>query len=132
MAHARPRLNRLINSHKQPVNRTVIDRLDELLATLKSYCGHEIGIVESLSRSRDIGHDRHFSTRIAFFMLLRDVGVAFSGTSLTLDGEATGRSVYYQIALDAVVSANVESNAIVFIERFEEQTERRSKVTVAK
>jgi hypothetical protein len=73
------------------VNRTLIDQLDELLTTLKSYCGHEIGIVESVSRSRDIGHDRHFSTRSVFFMRLREVGVAFSGTSLTLDGEVAGR-----------------------------------------
>lgn len=115
--------------HEQLVNQTVIDQLDELLSTLKAACGRDILISESVSRARELGHDRHFSTRSVFFMRLREVGTAFSGSTLMLDGEVGGRVVGYQIALDAVVIADVESHAVVLVEHFEKETERRSEIT---
>jgi hypothetical protein len=114
------------------MDRAMINQLDELLATFNTYRGQEVGIVESLSRSRDVGHDRHFSTRSEFFMRLRDVGVAFSGATLMIDGEAGGRAVGYQVALDAVTSADIEPHAIVIVGQFEQRTERRSQFTVCK
>lgn len=114
------------------MNQTIIGHLDELLATLNAWCGSEIFISESVSRSRELGHDRHFATRSVFFMRLREVGTAFSGSVLMLDGEADGRAVSYQIALDAVTTADVESHAVVLVEQFEQHTERRSEMTAAR
>ena len=110
----------------------VIDQLDELLSTLKAACGRDILISESLSRSREVGHDRHFATRSVFFMRPRHVGIAFSGSALMLDGEVEGRTVGYQVALDAVTAADVESHAVVLVEHYEQHTERRSEITVCK
>jgi hypothetical protein len=64
-----------------------------------------------------------------FFMRLREVGVAFSGTTLMLDGEVEGRTVGYQVALDAITAADIESHAVVLVEHFEQHTERRSEIT---
>jgi hypothetical protein len=113
------------------MNDQVIHQLEALAAALGAWCGADVLIAESISRSRDLGHDRHFATRSVLAMRLMHVGTTISGTALTLDGDAGGRSVWYQVALDAVTAVAVESHAIVLVEQFEERTERRTEVTLA-
>jgi hypothetical protein len=96
--------------------------LSKLVDAVSNLSGIQIDISESISRSRDGGHDQHWSTHSSFTMMVRFVGVAISGSQLILnDREKT----VYGIALDAVTRFDVASpNQIKIVEQFEAKTER--------
>ncbi len=88
--------------------------------------GQRATFTESISRSRDIGHDRHFATRTCFSMRVGDVNFFFSGTQMAFRGE----DACYGISLDSVASYSVdEGGTMQVIEHFEHETERRTTIT---
>lgn len=103
--------------------------VEELVKYFEDSIGKEILIFESVSRSRGIGkHDRHFAAHSQFKMRLKEVGISFSGTNLTLGGEDI---FYYGIAGEQVVKVRkINESEIEVTEWFEEKTERLSKIRI--
>ena len=107
---------------------------EDILASmreLESWKGQTLLIEESLSRARKgrTPHDRHFATLSSFPLELKHVGWAISGSSLTFDGHSGNHPSLYQQTTDNLVSVEiVNSMEIVFIEQFENDVERRSRI----
>src|SRR5262245_11437978 len=81
------------------VNRELIPQVGSLVKQLSSWRGSLVEVVEQVSRSPGT-LDRHFTTTSQFVMRLKFVGITFSGTSLTLEGEAGGQPALYQATVD--------------------------------
>ncbi len=111
----------------------IVPHLDPMLEQLQRSRGSQIRIVESISRAadKDWAHDRHFATRSTFAFRLDHAGVALSGTALTLLGAAANEDASYQIALDVVSFIELTPEVITLVERFKDDTERRSEIRFA-
>ncbi len=103
----------------------VIVEIGRLLDSLESLVGKKIAIEESLSRDRESGHDRHWSTFSRFEFVVRRFSGTISGGQLILEGDG----IWYAMAADSIAYASVEPNIIVG-ERFEQRTERRTTIDV--
>jgi hypothetical protein len=107
------------------LNRDLIPQLDLLVERLSSWRGSLVEVVEQITRLPGT-LDRHFTTSAQFVMQLRFVGIAFSGASLMLDGEAGGQPAMYQATCDLLEELSVGSTEVVFVEQFGGVAERRS------
>ena len=102
------------------------DDLQNLIELAYDLNGKHITVVESISRSRDVGkHDRHFATHTRFSFTVENVFVAFSGAQLSFMGEG----VRYGISLDSVVSFQANGRELEIVEHFEQKTERQTHIT---
>jgi hypothetical protein len=113
----------------------LVQQVELALREMESWRGEVLLVEESLSRDCDLPrpHDRHFATLSRFPLRLENVGWAISGSSITLDGNSDGHPSFYQIAMDIVVFVDMsETERIIFVERFEQRTERRSILRVSR
>jgi hypothetical protein len=97
----------------------------ELLGIVDSFQGKSITISESISRSRDRGHDRATTSTIP--ITVDSIRATPDGTQLALEGDQTR----YVIALEIVARFRLARNGDLEIaEHFEEQTERLTTLRV--
>jgi hypothetical protein len=101
------------------------DELDRVVAILQALVGRHVIIDESISRKRELGHDRHWATFSQLSFQLRSVTTTFSGLQLVIEGDV-GR---YGIALPSVAQVVFEPE-LAIVERFETSTERRTTFAV--
>jgi hypothetical protein len=100
--------------------------IEAIYDRLRTSVGVSVCIVESISRSRDRGHDRHFATRSQLRFELREVEWAFSGSQLLLSGPP---GFSYGISCDSLVSIESHApDAVTFVEHFEIRLERRTEI----
>lgn len=103
------------------------EKAQELLDFSLSFIGKRVTVVESISRSRDVGkHDRHFATRSSFSFRVDNVLATFSGCNLCL----MGVDAQYSIALEHIVAYDVGDAGLEVVEHFEQRTERRTNITL--
>lgn len=103
------------------------EEYEELLRRLESFVGERLLISESISRNREIGHDRHFAVRTQFEMRLEHVGTAFSGVQLMLDG---GGDFWHGISAESIVSTSLGPDRVEITEWYESRTERKTTLRV--
>ena len=103
--------------------------VDKLLNWLESTRGKRISIHESLSRARQLGHDRHFTTDSAFTLTVSNFSGINSESQINLEGDDT---TYYGISADTISDFKIEDNnkKIVINEHFEQETERRTTIRI--
>ena len=101
----------------------VISELGRLLDALEGLVGKTVAIEESISRDRERGHDRHWSTASHFEFVVRRFSGAISGGQLALEGDGT----QYAMAAHAIAEASFEPH-LVICERFEQRTERKTTI----
>jgi hypothetical protein len=102
---------------------------DALYERLKNLEGKPIWIVESISRNREAGHDRHFATQSGFMLTVKFVGWAISGANYHLLGM---EGFSYSLSSEHIVEFthdDVESFTVV--EHFETKTERKTTFSLA-
>ena len=104
-----------------------IAEMGRLLEALEALVGQRIAIEESISRDRDRGHDRHWSTFSRFELVVKRFSGTISGVQLVL--ESSDGDTWYAMAADAIVSASFEPSLVV-AEHFERRTERRTTIRV--
>lgn len=97
--------------------------LERLLESFGSLVGKKIAIEESISRDRERGHDRHWSTVSRLELFVARFSGTVSGAQLILEGDG----MWYAMAADAIASAAFEPDLTV-VEHFEQRTERRTTI----
>jgi hypothetical protein len=97
--------------------------VENLYNKLQSLVGKQVWIAESLSRNRQVGHDRHFATSSIFMLILERISWSFSGANLHLDG--TEGFSYSLSSLNIVEFSTDEKGRLTIVEHFESKTERR-------
>ena len=101
----------------------IVERIQELIDAITDFKNRSIKVYISISRARDIGHDRHFSTETCFRLTVNYFGITMSGAQIFLEQDET---TCLGISADAIADFTVkDNNAITIIEHFEEKTERR-------
>jgi hypothetical protein len=101
---------------------------EDLVNKLQSLVGMQVWITESLSRNRQIGHDRHFATRSTFMLTLDHVSWTLSGSSLHLDGT---EGFLYCLSVEHIVQFRTdELERLIIVEQFERKTERKTEIRV--
>jgi hypothetical protein len=100
--------------------------LEQLIDRLQGLIGQAVAIEESISRDRDRGHDRHWSTQSCLELVVRHVRGTTSGAQVILEGDAT---TWYAMSADAIAAVSYEPHLVV-AERFEQRTERRTTIRV--
>jgi hypothetical protein len=102
----------------------ILERIDELVDTIANLKNKSIKVYISISRARDLGHDRHFSTETCFKMLVNNFGITMSGAQIILEQDET---TCLGVSADALADFSIaDDGKIIFIEHFEEKTERRT------
>lgn len=102
------------------MRKEILARIQELVDTIAN-C-KSIKVYISISRAREHGHDRHFSTETCFKMSVKDYKFAISGSQIILDQDET---TCLSISADALADFTIEDEGkIIIIEHFEEKTER--------
>ena len=101
----------------------VIAELGRLLEALEDLVGKTVVIEESISRERDRGHDRHWSTSSHFEFVVRRFSGTISGAQLSLEGDGA----QYAMAAHSIAEASFAPH-LVICERFEQHTERRTTI----
>src|SRR5262245_43495880 len=81
------------------LNRELISQLEPLVERISEWKGQLVEVVEQITRSPGT-LDRHFTTRSTLVMRLESVGIALSGTSLLVMGNAFEKNVGYQATCD--------------------------------
>lgn len=104
--------------------------LEHLLNLSSFYGGKTIIVVESISRNRDAGHDRHFATYSSFSFDVDWVTGSMSGFNLQFVGNESS----YAVALEYVTSFDFDEKEFVLkiTEHFEERTERVTTISSSK
>lgn len=104
------------------MRKEILARIQELVDTIAN-C-KSIKVYISISRAREHGHDRHFSTETCFRLTVNYFGITMSGAQIILEQDET---TCLGISADAIADFTVEDDGkIIFIEHFEEKTERRT------
>jgi hypothetical protein len=99
---------------------------EDLFNQMNSHVGKQIRITESLSRNRQVGHDRHFATISQFEMTLEDVRWSFSGANFYLYGT---EGFLYSLSSYNIVQFNTDEKGVfTIIEQFESKTERKTTI----
>jgi len=101
----------------------VIAVIEPLLESLEGLVGKRVAIEESISRDRERGHDRHWSTLSRLELVVARVSGTVSGAQLILEGEG----MWYAMAADAITSAAF-GPVLTVVEQFEQRTERRTTI----
>jgi len=111
----------------------MIDGIQQLAVSADELRGKRVTITSSFSRACDVGHNRHFSTRMMFSMLVENTGVAFSGATLNFGGQSDGDPSSFSVSLDNVVAFNVAPNGDLEItEHYGNNFERLTTVSQVK
>ena len=98
--------------------------VEGLVNALKSFIGKQTWIIESISRNREIGHDRHFATYSRFMMTPKSVEWSISGANFYIDG-IEGFS--YSLSSLNIIRFNAdEARRLTIVEHFESKTERET------
>lgn len=103
------------------------DEYEGLLRRLETFVGKRLAISESISRDREIGHERHFATMTQFEMRLESAGTALSGAQLMLLGEG---NLTYGVSAESIVSTSSQGESVEIVEWFESKTERKTTLRV--
>ncbi|HLA42088.1 MAG TPA: hypothetical protein VJZ27_01560 [Aggregatilineales bacterium] len=103
--------------------------VDKLLNWLESTRGKRISIHESLSRARQLGHDRHFTTDSAFTLTVSNFSGINSESQINLEQD---QDFSYAIAADVISDFKIEdsSKKLIINEHFEQETERRTTIRI--
>jgi len=102
--------------------------IEDLYNQLQSLVGKQVWIAESLSRNRQIGHDRHFAASSTFMLTLERVSWSFSGANFYLDGT---EGFSYSLSSENIVQFSIDEKAcLTIVEQFESKTERKTKLWV--
>jgi len=98
--------------------------VEGLVSALQSLIGKQTWIAESISRNREIGHDRHFATISYFVMIPKSVSWSISGANFHIDGN---EGFSYSLSSERIVRfSSDEAGRITIIEQFESKTERKT------
>lgn len=102
--------------------------VESILESLESLKGKRVILRESISRNRSAGHDRHFATVTEFLLQISDIEPWFSGGQIRLiDSSGNG----YGISIESTIRLHREANGTIVIdEQFEQETERRTTISI--
>jgi hypothetical protein len=103
------------------------EEYEELVRRLESFVGKRLLISESITRDREIGHERHFATMTHFEMELESVFTALSGAQLMLNGKGRHK---LGVSAESIVRTSLGGGVVEIIEWFESETERKTTISV--
>jgi len=105
---------------------TVAVDVDRLLEALNALVGKSVIVEESISRNRELGHDRHCATYSQFRFQVRRITTSFSGMQVVLEGDESR----YAIAAQSIARVTFEPQ-LVIDERFDPSIERRTTLRIS-